>query len=166
MKNLPLALDESDPNSALLYSDNVSGKAYGIDLLVNKNLSNNWYGWMSLSYSKSERSNDLSGEKIDYFADTPLVFNLVFNYQISDLWQGGANFTARSGQLYTPIVGVQQNPDFENNFQPKTSKLPSTKLGLHNIQQRYSYLTDRKVIIKETSSVFMITIPLLEQIQN
>ena len=64
------------------------------------------------------------------------------------------------------IFNIENTLVIENNFQPKTSKLPSTKLGLHNIQQRYSYLTDRKVIIKETSSVFMITIPLLEQIQN
>ncbi|WP_299074458.1 TonB-dependent receptor [uncultured Paraglaciecola sp.] len=143
MENLPLALDGSHLDSALLYSDDVSGQAYGVDLLVNKNLSNNWYGWASLSYSKSERTNDLSGEKIDYFADTPLVFNLVFNYQISDLWQGGANFTLRSGQVYTPIVGVQQNPDFEDNFQPIYSEPFSERFSpSHRLDIRFERKTN------------------------
>ncbi|TMP34438.1 TonB-dependent receptor, partial [Pseudoalteromonas citrea] len=55
MDDLPLAIDDG-PNAADLYSNDVEGRAYGIDLLINKNKTDNWYGWVALSYSKCERT--------------------------------------------------------------------------------------------------------------
>ncbi|MDK1287284.1 TonB-dependent receptor plug domain-containing protein [Pseudoalteromonas umbrosa] len=117
MEDLPLAIDAGS-DAHLLYSNQVEGRAYGIDLLVNKNKTDNWYGWMALSYAKSERTDLSRNVTRDYYADTPLVFNAVLNYDINELWQGGFNFTARSGQAYTPIVGVRENPDHAGRFLP------------------------------------------------
>ncbi|MCO7186957.1 MULTISPECIES: TonB-dependent receptor [unclassified Pseudoalteromonas] len=117
MDDLPLAIDDG-PNAADLYSNDVEGRAYGVDLLINKNKTDNWYGWVALSYSKSERTDLSRNMTRDYYADTPLVFNAVFHYEINERWQGGFNFTARSGQAYTPIVGVRENPDHDGRFLP------------------------------------------------
>ncbi|ATC94331.1 TonB-dependent receptor plug domain-containing protein [Pseudoalteromonas tunicata] len=114
MENLPLALQGSEQ----FYSNEVEGRAYGVDLLVNKNKTDKWYGWVAISYAKSERTDLRQNITRDYYADTPLVVNIVFNYQINELWNGGFNFTARSGQAYTPIVGVRENPDYEGRFLP------------------------------------------------
>lgn len=68
-----------------------------------------------------------------------------------------------SSKPLTIELSVDEN-DFliiKNNFQPKTTKLPSTKLGLKNIQERYRYLCDRKVSIEEGKTNFKVFIPVL-----
>ncbi|GAA0366039.1 hypothetical protein GCM10009092_32980 [Bowmanella denitrificans] len=117
MDKLPLALN-GYADADKLYSNEVEGRAYGVDLMINKNRTEDWYGWLSVSYGKSERTDLRTDITRDYYADTPLVINAVFNYQINERWNAGFNLTARSGQAYTPIVGVKHNPDFEGRFLP------------------------------------------------
>lgn len=143
MDDLPLALTENDPDQHLRYSNEVTGRAYGVDLLLNKNKTDNWYGWMSLSYGKSERTDERRNITRDFYADTPLIFNMVFNYQISERWNGGFNFTARSGQAYTPIVGVRENPDFEGKFLPQYGEPFSERFdAYHRLDVRFERKTD------------------------
>jgi hypothetical protein len=95
-----------------LYTNEIEGEAYGIDFLVNKNLTDDWYGWFSLSYSKSERTDTKRNITRDFYADTPLILNLVLSYEINDLWKVGINLTSRSGNTYTPVTGLYVNePD-------------------------------------------------------
>ncbi|MFD1875567.1 sensor histidine kinase [Hymenobacter bucti] len=49
----------------------------------------------------------------------------------------------------------------ENNRQPRTDVMPSTHLGLQNIQRRYHHLTDRPVEIVPTPEFFVVRLPLL-----
>ncbi|WP_372768549.1 TonB-dependent receptor plug domain-containing protein [Pseudoalteromonas sp.] len=143
MGDLPLALTEKDADQYLRYSNDVTGRAYGVDLLINKNKTDRWYGWMSLSYGKSERTDERLNITRDYYADTPLVFNMVFNYQISERWNGGFNFTARSGQSYTPIVGVRENPEFEGSFLPEYGEPFSERFDTyHRLDVRFERKTD------------------------
>jgi hypothetical protein len=48
-----------------------------------------------------------------------------------------------------------------NRVNQRLSKEPSSKTGLKNIQVRYSYFTDREVMIKDQDELFVVTIPLL-----
>jgi len=49
-----------------------------------------------------------------------------------------------------------------NNLQKKTSLVPSTQMGLKNIIDRYKLITERKVIISETSDTFEVQLPLIQ----
>ncbi|CAM4225694.1 TonB-dependent receptor plug domain-containing protein [Pseudoalteromonas maricaloris] len=111
-------LPKSAPLSQVNYINGTSGTAYGVDFIVNKNKTDDWYGWIAVSLAKSEREDELTGIKRDYYADTPFILNAVFHYDFGGKWSGGFNFTARSGQAYTPIVGVKENPEFENRYLP------------------------------------------------
>ncbi len=51
----------------------------------------------------------------------------------------------------------------ENNISPKTSLEKSTKVGLKNINQRYSLITNTKVEITNDSKIFKVKLPLLTQ---
>jgi outer membrane receptor protein involved in Fe transport len=140
MSDLPLGLDDTDVDANLLYSNDVAGKAYGVDLLINKNRSDKWYGWLSLSYAKSERTNLREDITIDYYADTPLVVNMVLNYQLSDKWNLGFNFTARSGQPYSPIIGVKENSNADGYFLPVYGQPYSERFDLaHRLDVRAEY---------------------------
>nr|WP_246239937.1 TonB-dependent receptor [Pseudoalteromonas caenipelagi] len=141
MADLPLAIDSGANDANLLYSNQVEGKAYGVDLLLSKNKTDNWYGWIALSYAKSERTDTRNHVTRDYYADTPLVFNAVFHYEINELWEGGFNFTARSGQAYTPIVGVKENPDYVDHYLPVYGE-PFSKR--HDLYHRLDIRFERK----------------------
>lgn len=115
MDDLPLAMKANEiPN----YTNNTQGNAYGVDVFINKDLINRWYGWLALSTSKSTRTNKLTDVETNYYLDTPVVLNLVLNYKLTDTWTMGGRFTAQTGHAYTPIIGAQKNPYFDNHILP------------------------------------------------
>jgi len=126
--DLARSLDEGDVDAHLHYSNDMSGTAKGVEWVVERELSNGWYGWASISYSKSERTDELSQATTDYYLDTPLLANVVANYQLNERWDFGLRLTVRSGQKYTPITGLRINPDHQDNFLPVYGELNSKTL--------------------------------------
>lgn len=126
--SLPLALSASAPNANLLYSNDVSGRAYGLDLLIDKKPTGRWYGWIAASIGRSTRMNDLTGAVSNYHLDTPFIFNALANYQLRPRMSIGARLTVRSGQADTPIVGVGENTDFPGHVRPLFGNPYSTRL--------------------------------------
>lgn len=50
----------------------------------------------------------------------------------------------------------------ENKIQPKSTQLPSTKLGLANIQKRYALISDTSIEINDDGNRFIVTLPLIK----
>ena len=124
-----LVVDVADSRNYLNAAD---GKAYGAELMLRRQQTGSpWYGWLSLSYARSERRNALSGlqAKADY--DTPLVAKIVFNYQLGQ-WNIGARWNYRSGLPFTPIIGNQENPDFAGFYRPVYGRLNSSRAGAYH----------------------------------
>ena len=57
--------------------------------MINKDQTQLWYGWFSLSAANSERENKLTGITTDSFYDVPVVANVVLGYQASSSWNLG-----------------------------------------------------------------------------
>ncbi len=131
LTRLPLGLDKSQPDFETLYSNDVEGKVKGVDILLNRNLSDGWYGWMSLSYSESTRTNKRTQETRDYTFDTPIVLNLVANYQLTPKWNTGLRLTTKSGQATTEILGVQENPNFPGRYMPQYGEAYADRLPMY-----------------------------------
>jgi hypothetical protein len=132
LRDLPLALDAGQPDAARLYSNDVRGRAYGVDLLVDKQRTDKWYGWFALSLAKSDRTNERTGVTRAYHLDTPLIVNWVMNYRFTPHIDGGLRLTLRSGQATTPIDGIKENPDFPSFVQPVYGEPFSTRLPLYS----------------------------------
>ncbi len=49
-----------------------------------------------------------------------------------------------------------------NKVQPKSTKIPSTKVGLKNIEKRYALITDRPLAIQNEENQFIVSLPLLK----
>lgn len=130
MDELPLAMDVNDANQPP-YTNNVEGEAYGVDLFINKNLTDRWYGWLAISASRSTRTNKITQQEQDYYLDTPLVINWVMNYQINDKWNMGTRLTLQSGRAITPIIGAQENPYFANHILPIYGEAYSDRLPVY-----------------------------------
>jgi len=50
----------------------------------------------------------------------------------------------------------------ENNLLVQPSKISSTNVGLENLESRYRFLTDKKVLITKTKDKFVVKVPLLD----
>lgn len=132
LTQLPLALDSSQPDANLFYSNDVEGDASGVELMVNRELDNNWYGWMSLSYSQSQRTNARTQQTRDYTLDTPVVFNLVGNYKFNEQLSAGFRFSANSGQATTQITGMRDNPSFPGHYLPEYGPAYEERLPIYS----------------------------------
>jgi hypothetical protein len=133
MKNQVLSLTEGvDADYAKNYSNDATGEAYGMELLVNRNLADDWYGWGSVSISKSERTNERTGETQAFNYDRPVIVNLVANYKINDSWNVGFKWKAQSGALYTPIVGLTPSTTQSGIENPVYGELNSERLPVYH----------------------------------
>jgi outer membrane receptor protein involved in Fe transport len=95
---------EISPNE-LKYLNAANGEAYGMEFLLNKNLTDKWYGWVSLAYSKTSRKNEKTNEAFRYSYDRPWVANVVASYELDDRMTLGFKWRYMSGSLDTPISG-------------------------------------------------------------
>lgn len=132
LTQLPLSLDEQQPDAERLYSNDIKGDARGLELMVNRERGDNWYGWMSLSWSQSERTNLRTGETRTYTLDTPILFNIVGNYQFNTVWSAGFRFSAKSGQATTKIIGVRENPYFPGRYAPVYGEAYQDRLPIYS----------------------------------
>ncbi len=66
-----------------------------------------------------------------------------------------------SKKLYINIAEENGNLVVTNNSQPKQVLKESTGVGLRNIRDRYSLLTDRPVVVNESAKEFSVAIPIL-----
>ncbi len=139
MDELPLAMGINDkPN----YTNNTEGKAYGVDIFINKELIDKWYGWLAISASKSLRTNKLTKIENNYYLDTPLVINWVMNYKLTSHWTMGSRLTIQTGRAYTPIIGAQENPYFDNKILPVYGEAFSDNLPTYTrLDLRFKYDT-------------------------
>lgn len=129
---LALSTEFGAVNEDLHYTSDLSGNADGVELVLTKNLSDGWHGWVSLSWSESERTNDLTGVTTEYYLDTPLLANMVANYQLNDRWDFGLRFTLRSGARYTPITGLRDNPDHPGHYLANYGELNAETLPVYH----------------------------------
>lgn len=125
-------LSDSDYNNLPRYSNDASGKAWGLELFINQDLSERWYGWMSVAWSRTQRTNHITGEDFRYAYDQPLVINTVANYQWNEHWQIGLKWRLQSGQLTTPLEGAVQDTDNPELYNPVYGDLNSERLPLYH----------------------------------
>ena len=101
----PDYIDEDTTPSVDKFNNRAQGHAYGVEFLLNKNLTNKWYGWVSLAYSKTIRKNEMTGETFNYSYDRPWVLNVVASYKYNAYTTLGLKWRYQSGTLITPING-------------------------------------------------------------
>jgi len=128
ISDLARSLDADDVNSDLHYSNDLTGNAKGLEWVVRREEQDGWYGWASVSWSKSERTDEFIQKTTEYYLDTPILANVVANYKLNDRWDFGLRLSIRSGAKYTPIIGIHDNPDHQGHYLPSYGELNSKTL--------------------------------------
>jgi hypothetical protein len=114
------------PHESENYVNGGSGKAYGGELLLKKDSTDDWWGWFSTAYSKTERRNDLTGEGFPYRYDQPWIINIIYNWAFRPKWTFGARWRYQSGAPYTPVTGTFT--DSSGRIRPVYGELGSERL--------------------------------------
>jgi hypothetical protein len=79
------------------------GFAYGVEWLLRYKPDERFFGWLSYTFSRSERS-DVPGRPYYLFLnDQTHILAIVASYKLGRGWQVGARFRLTSGDLYTPM---------------------------------------------------------------
>lgn len=72
------------------------------------------------------------------------------------------NIVSRQKPLHIDIhTNGNQTLVVTNNLQPRKMKEPSTLIGLQNIRKRYELISGKDVIVKQTDTLFEVSLPLL-----
>ncbi len=146
MDDLVVSDNNPDENTNQKFLNEVSGKAYGMELLLKRHPVDDFSGWFSLTLSRSERTNHLTDETFRYHLDRPIMINAVGIYDLNQRWTVSSRFTFYSGGRYTPVVG-SENASFTNADGevipykvPITGKFNSERLPYyHRLDVRVDY---------------------------
>ncbi|SHG30275.1 sensor histidine kinase [Flagellimonas flava] len=71
------------------------------------------------------------------------------------------NVVSKAKPLHVDVVVENQHLTVRNKIQSKSTQLPTTKLGLKNIERRYALISDKKVGITKDNGHFQVELPLL-----
>lgn len=111
------------------YANAGDGEAWGVDLFLKRKPENRRMGWVSLSYGKSTRTNELTGETRDFAADRPYALTVVWGQPFPGSWHRwlwSLRFQLHDGSPYTEVVGRHR----ENANDPDSRWIP--EYGEHN----------------------------------
>ena len=73
------------------------------------------------------------------------------------------NETSQANPLKVLIYTQNNSLIIENPILPRSNTAESTKTGSKNIEQRYSFFTDKKVIVSNNGEIFKVILPLIQK---
>src|SRR5207248_10671301 len=90
-----------------------AGRVFGLEVLIRKELSERFFGWIAYTFSRSDRI-DRPGEPRRLF-DFDQTHNLtaIASYKLGGGWQVGGRLRIISGNPDTPVVGARYLANFD-----------------------------------------------------
>ena len=90
-----------------------SGRVYGVEVLLRKELTSRFFGWLAYTFSRSDRT-DRPGQPRRLF-DFDQTHNLtaIASYKIGGGWQLGARYRIITGNPDTPVIGSRYLANFD-----------------------------------------------------
>jgi len=154
MKNLVIALDENQPPDN--YINRGTGEAYGFDLFVKRKPGQGKIGWLSLSWAKSRRTNEITSITRDFSGDQPFTLTAVWGQPFSGNWKRwdwSIKAQAHSGTPYTAVIARHR----EDPNNPNSRWIP--EYGKHNAERLPNYYKvdlriGREVLFNESKLKF------------
>jgi hypothetical protein len=103
------------------------GRAYGVQLLVRKELARGFFGWISYSLMRSERRDVLFLDWRLFDFDQTHVLTALASYEIGWGFEVGARFRVASGLPRTPVVSAYYDARTDQ-FQPVFGRQNSDRI--------------------------------------
>ncbi len=94
-----------DESGVIRYNNLAKGRIFGAELMLRYRADERFFGWISYTLSRSERTWS-PGEPSELFdLDQPHILTVLGSYTLGAGWELGARFRFVSGNLYTPCNG-------------------------------------------------------------
>jgi len=119
-------------NDERLFSNQATGEAYGLEVLLEQEKVGNLSGFIALSLSNSTRTNEITNETAAFELDKPFVLDWVMDYEFNERWKIGTKWNLKSGNLYTPVIGSKPFDNFPDAFEPIYGELNSERTPMHH----------------------------------
>lgn len=139
-----------------------SGRAFGMEVLARKDLTKNFFGWLSYTLMRSERRDSKNDPFILTNLDQTHILTLIAVYKLPRHWQIGGRFRLVSGNPETPIIGSVYDAS-SGGYQPVQGGVNSARLpAFHQLDVR----VDKKWIYKRVSFTLYLDIQNVYNRQN
>jgi TonB family protein len=94
-----------DERGVLAYNNLARGRVYGAEAMLRYRADEHFFGWVSYTLSRSERTWGPGEETKRFYLDQPHILTVLGSYGFGSGWEIGARFRYVTGNLYTPCVG-------------------------------------------------------------
>ena len=85
------------------------GRTYGVQMLLRQELLRGFFGWVTYTFSRSERRDHLESSWRLFDYDQTHVLGVLGSFDFGHGWEVGARFRYSTGAPRTPIVGAFRN---------------------------------------------------------
>lgn len=104
--------DASDPTSRSHFTNEQIGRAYGMELLVKRELSERLYGFIAYTLSRSERADPYTPDGWHAFDfDQTHIATLLAGYKLPRGWEAGLRFRYTTGNPDSGVAGAIYDAD-------------------------------------------------------
>ncbi len=114
-------------NPSNIYENNTIGRSKGVEILAKKSNVGSWFGWVSYSYSISEKQDPKTKKWKFSQYDRPHSMNLLASYRLSGRWQMGGKLQYLAGTPYTQITEGSFNQN-TGRYRPKEGAVKEARL--------------------------------------
>jgi hypothetical protein len=108
-----------------------TGRVYGGEILVRQELAKGFFGWISYTFSKSERRDHADTAWRQFQFDQTHILTLIASYILPGGYQLGARFRYVSGNPITPVAGAYYDSTI-NRYAPLYGGTYSSRVGSFN----------------------------------
>jgi len=109
--------DDQGNRSRVNFANTGIRDSYGLEMLIKREISEHWYGWLSYTFSRAHQQLDEFDRRTKTNFDQPHVLNAVASYKPGNGWEFGARFLLSSGRPITPTIGGAYDGD-EGGYDP------------------------------------------------
>ena len=89
-----------------VFANTQVGRVYGMEVLLRKQLTGRFFGWLAYTLSRSERRATPDDDFVLFNFDQTHILTLIGVVKLPKGWQTGARFRLVSGNPETPVVGA------------------------------------------------------------
>ncbi len=88
-----------------IFANTEVGRGYGLEVLLRKQLTGRFFGWVAYTLSRSERRSTPDAQYVPFDADQTHILTLIGVVKLPRGWQTGGRFRLVSGNPMTPLIG-------------------------------------------------------------
>ncbi len=121
---------------ASTFTNSGSGRGFGFEGMIKREISERVYGWLSYTYSNSTRRSGPTSRATKTAFDQPQNLNAVLSWKPGGGWELGGRLRLSSGRPDTPYTGATYDAD-SGGYRPESGGFRTTRRELfHQVDVR------------------------------